>query len=468
MIGVLVGTKLWHPFADMSAVQGNELVIASGEGAYVTDEAGRRYLDATAGLWYCNIGHGRRELADAAAAQIGKIAAYSTFGNFATRPTLDLAERIAELAPMDDAVVFFTSGGSDSVDTAVKIVQRYWSLQGKPNKNLIFTRNKAYHGMHMAGTSLAGIEANRTGFTSLLDSVVRVAWDDADDLISELDRLGPDRVAAFFCEPIIGAGGVFAPPPGYLEKVRSACRERGVLFVADEVISGYGRTGHWFASDRWDLDPDLILSAKGLTSGYLPMGAVLVSGAVAEPFWSRGGVFRHGYTYSGHATAAAVALANLDVLAREKLVQRVLDLEPVLAMALRPLMGSELVVEVRAGVGLLAAVQLAPEAVAADVTLAPRVLAGLRERGVLTRLLADTSIQVSPAFVVTASDIALLATAIAETLAELGSPVAIPVNIGDVDLLPEQTRDDTEAGWGSNVAATDEWYQANRPPHHRD
>ncbi|MEI7779056.1 MAG: aminotransferase class III-fold pyridoxal phosphate-dependent enzyme [Actinomycetes bacterium] len=461
-----MGAKLWHPFADMSTVQDNELVIESGDGAYVTDESGRRYLDATAGLWYCNIGHGRQELADAAAAQIAKIAAYSTFGNFATRPTLELAERIADIAPMDDAVVFFTSGGSDSVDTAVKMVQRYWGLQGQPNRNLIITRNKAYHGMHMAGTSLAGIEANRTGFTSLLDSVMRVAWDDADDLITELDRLGPDRVAAFFCEPIIGAGGVFAPPPGYLEKVRDACRERGVLFVADEVISGYGRTGHWFASDRWTLDPDLILSAKGLTSGYLPMGAVLVSGAVAEPFWTRGGVFRHGYTYSGHATAAAVALANLDVLARENLVRRVLDLEPVLEMALRPLIGSDLVSQVRAGVGLLAAVQLAPDAVAADVTLAPRVIAGLRDRGVLTRLLADTSIQVSPPFVVTGSDLALLATAIAETLADVGSPVVKPANIGNVDLLPEQTSDDTEAGWGSGEANTDEWYRMNRPPHH--
>jgi putrescine aminotransferase len=461
-----MGTKLWHPFADMSVVQNSEFVITSGAGAYVTDSVGRRYLDATAGLWYCNVGHGRAELGAAAAAQMQRIAAYSTFGDFATAPTLELAERLAALAPLDDAVVFFTSGGSDSVDTAVKIVQRYWDLRGQPTKNLVVTRDRAYHGMHIGGTSLAGIDANRVGYNSLLETVVRVAWDDADALAAELDRLGPDRVAAFFCEPIIGAGGVYAPPPGYLDKARSVCRDRDVLFVADEVITGYGRTGHWFASDRWTLDPDLILSAKGLTSGYLPMGAVLVSGKVAEPFWSRPGVFRHGYTYSGHATAAAVALANLDLLAREDLIRRVRELEPVLEQKLRPLIGSDFVSQVRAGVGLLGAVQLAPEAIAADPALAANVLAGLRSRGVLTRMLADGSVQVSPPFVVAPTDLDLLVSAIAETLADLGAPVASHVSSIDVELLPDQTRDDTDRGWGSIAENNDEWYQSNRPPHH--
>ena len=458
-------TKLWHPFADMSVVKDAEFVIASGEGAYVTDTAGRRYLDASAGLWYCNVGHGRGELAEAAAAQLRKIAAYSNFGDFATEPTLELAERLAAIAPLDDAVVFFTSGGSDSVDTAIKISQRYWALLGQPQKNVIITRDRSYHGMHVGGTSIAGIEPNRAGYSGLLETVSRVAWDDADALAAEIDRIGADRVAAFFCEPVIGAGGVYPPPPGYLDKARSVCRDRGVLFVADEVICGYGRTGQWFASDRWSLDPDLILSAKGLTSGYLPMGAVLVAGTVAEPFWSKPGVFRHGYTYSGHATAAAVALANLDLIGRENLVRRVRELEGTLDMALRPLEASELVLQVRT-VGLLGAVQLRPELVANDPALAGRVASGLRSRGVLTRMLADSSIQISPPFVVTPADLAFLAAAIAETLADLGSPVPPSTHL-QVDLLPDRTVDETEVGWGDRNSG-DNWYLMNRPPHHVD
>lgn len=459
------GTKLWHPFADMSAVLAHgELVIASGEGAYVTDEAGRRYLDATASLWYCNVGHGRREIADAAAAQLARLAAYSTFGDNANRPAIDLAARLADLAPMPDARVFLTSGGSDAVDTAVKLVRRYWTELGQPDRHVIVARDRAYHGMHLAGTSLAGIPANRTGYGELDGGIVRCAWDSAEDLAAVIDGLGPERVAAFFCEPVIGAGGVFPPPPGYLEAARAVCRERGVLFVADEVVTGYGRTGQMFASGRFGLDPDLVLSAKGLTSGYLPMGAVLVAGRVAEPFWTTPGLlWRHGYTYSGHAATAAAAMANLDILEREGLVARVASLEPVLTAALVPLAGHDLVAEVRSGVGLLGAVQLDPAAVAADATLPGRVMLGLRSRGVLTRMLADGSVQVSPPFVVTEADLATLATAIDEVLRDLGSTVAVPPARPrlDIDLLPEQTRDDLAPQLDDDRRFLDEL-----PPHH--
>ena len=301
-----------------------ELVLASGEGAYVVDESGRRYLDAAAGLWYCNVGHGRREIADAAAEQMRRLAAYSAFGDLATRPALDLAERLSAMAPMADARVFLTSGGSDSVDTAVKLARRYWTEVGRPERTAIVTRTHAYHGMHLAGTSLAGIAANRLGHGDLDAAVVQVDWDDSGALEDVLDER--DDVAAFFCEPVIGAGGVYAPPPGYLREVRELCRRHGVLFVADEVICGYGRVGAMFASDRWNLDPDVVLTAKGITSGYIPLGAVLVSGRVAEPFWADRAapvIWRHGYTYSAHATACAVAMANLDIVEREGLVARV-------------------------------------------------------------------------------------------------------------------------------------------------
>jgi adenosylmethionine-8-amino-7-oxononanoate aminotransferase len=265
----------------------------------------------------------------------------------------------------------------------------------------LIKRERAYHGMHTAGTSLAGIPANAAGYGELLEDVVQVPWDDADALRDTIERVGSDRVAAFFCEPVIGAGGVFPPPDGYLAASRQACRDAGVLFVADEVITGFGRCGAWFASGRWDLEPDVVTCAKGITSGYLPMGAVVAAPWIAEPFWARdAGIWRHGYTYSGHAAVAAAALANLDVMEREALCDRAATLEKDLAEALAPLTAHELVQEVRAGTGVLAAVQLPPDPIAGDAGLPGRVVAGCREAGVLTRALASGALQVSPALTI--------------------------------------------------------------------
>jgi putrescine aminotransferase len=291
--------RFWHSFADMSSIEANgELVVERGEGVHIWDERGKRYLDATAALWYCNVGYGRDEIADAAAAQLRTLPAYSTFGDLSNRPAIELCERVAALAPVADSKVFLTSGGSDSIDTAAKMTRRYWQLVGQPDRTVFITRERAYHGMHIAGTSLAGIEANATGYGMLVGDVVKIAWDSTDELRDAIALATPGRVAAFFCEPVIGAGGVFAAPAGYLEEVRSICEETGVLFVADEVITGFGRVGDWFASSRWELRPDLVTCAKGITSGYLPMGAVIASPAVAEPFWKPGaGIWRHGYSY---------------------------------------------------------------------------------------------------------------------------------------------------------------------------
>lgn len=408
----------WHPFADMAAVEAaGELVLASGEGAYVTDEQGRRYFDAAAGLWYCNVGHGRIELADAAAKQLRTLAAYSTFGDLATRPTLDLAERLAAIAPVPGSRIFLASGGSDAVDTAVKLARRYWQVVGRPDKTVVVSRRHAYHGLHAGGTSLSGIAGNRLGYGPLLETV-QVPWDTTEGLAAALDATGPDRVAAFFVEPVIGAGGVFPPPTGYLESVEKICRDRDVLLVVDEVITGYGRIGgSWFAASRFGLQPDMVTGAKGVTSGYAPLGTVMVSPRVAEPFWRKGsGMWRHGYTYSGHAAACAVALTNLDLLEREDLLTEASRLEASLARGLLALAGHLLVHEVRCGTGALAAVQLDFAALALDAGLAQRVILELRERGVLTRALATGALQISPPFVTTDADVALLATAIAESL----------------------------------------------------
>jgi putrescine---pyruvate transaminase len=405
----------------MAAVRRNgSFVLTRGAGAHVFDADDRRYVDLTGGLWFANVGHGRPEIARAIGEQAGRLAHFSTFGDFATPATLELAERVAGLAPVPDSKVFFTSGGSDSVDTAKKLVRRYWQAHDAPQRDVIIVRERAYHGMHWGGTTLSGIDANRDGYGDLGSNVVRVAWDDADELATTIDRIGTDRVAAFFCEPVIGAGGVWFAGADYLRQARRICRDRGVLWVSDEVITGFGRTGSWFASTRFDLDPDIVLTAKGLTSGYVPMGAVIVAPSVAGVFFDGTvGVWRHGYTYSGHAVAAAAGLANLEVIEREGLVDRVRSMETVLTQALAPLADHRLVDDVRSGTGLLAAVTLHAGRRSADPTFAPGVVTRLRERGLLTRLLVDGSLQVSPPFTIDEADLKLFADATAQVLDEM-------------------------------------------------
>ncbi len=395
-------TNFWHPFADMAAVaSGGALTIVRGEGAHVWDDRDRRYLDATGALWYCNVGWGRREIVEAVAAQMAMLPAYSTFGDITNRPVEALADHVAQHAPMQDAKVFFTSGGSDSIDTATKMSRRYWQLRGEPQRTVLIRRSKAYHGMHAAGTSLAGIPANATGHGELIEDVVEVPWDDADALRGAIEQAGPERVAAFFCEPVIGAGGVFIAPEGYLRKTRDVCGDAGVLFVADEVITGFGRCGDWFASTRFELDPDIVTCAKGITSGYLPMGAVIAAPKVWEAFWEPGaGMWRHGYTYSGHATVAAAGLANVAIIERDDLCGRALLLETALADALAPLADHDLVSEVRAGTGVLAAVQVRPDAVEADPGLPGRIASACRVARVLVRPLVGGAIAVSPPLVI--------------------------------------------------------------------
>jgi putrescine aminotransferase len=416
--------RLWHPFADMARVPGRELVLVRGDGAWLEDEQGRRYLDATASLWYCNIGYGRSELADVAAAQMRDLAAYSTFGTYANRPALELSDRLAAIAPFDDAAVFLTTGGSDAVETAGKIARRYWSLRGEPQRTVLVARSEAYHGMNAYGTSLAGIRPNAEGWGPLVTDVLHVPHDDATELERVLAEHG-DRVAAFIGEPVIGAGGVVPPPDGYWEHVQRACAAHGALLIADEVITGYGRTGPWFGSERFGIRPDLVTTAKGLTSGYLPLGAVLCAPRVRDVLWAdTAGPFRHGYTYSGHAAGCAVALRNLDIIEREGLRERVRELEPVLADTLESLESAPLVEETRT-VGLLGAVQLSAEARGEDPALADRVVAALQEDGVLVRSLVGHSLQISPPFVISEDELSLLGERIGGVLNRVAATVGV-------------------------------------------
>ena len=411
---------MWNGYGNMASLSAGGIVtITGGSGSTVTDAEGRSYLDALASLWYCNIGHGRAEVADAASAQLHQLAAFQVFETFSNVPAEALARRISDLSPLPDAKVFFTpGGGSDAIDTAAKLARAYWRAVGQPAKQVIIGRTNAYHGVNAYGTTLGGIPANTEAFTPLVSLVERVPWDDAAALEKQIGQAGADRVAAFFCEPVVGAGGVLFPPEGYLTRVQEICRELDILFVADEVITGFGRAGSWFGSERFGIEPDLMTVAKGLTSGYAPLGAVLAGPRVAEPFWRPGSaeVFRHGYTYQAHPASCAVGLANLDVIEREQLIPRVRELEAVLAARLSPLAGHELVSEVRTGAGLLAAVEFTEEARAADPGLGARLVADIRQRGVITRLLRGVALQVSPPFVITEAEIEQIADTFAAAL----------------------------------------------------
>jgi putrescine---pyruvate transaminase len=427
----MTDVHLWHPFADMARVPGSELTIVAGDGSWVTDDQGRRYLDASASLWYCNIGHGRAEIADAAAAQMRRLAAYHTFDVFTNEPARELARRLAQMSPTGPgSAVFFTSGGSEAVDTAAKLARRYWEAKGEPQRRLLVAREGAYHGMAAYGTSLAGIAPNRAGWGPLVREVAHVDADDADALGGVFERHSGE-VAAFIGEPVRGAGGVYPPPPGYWERVQALCREHDVLLIVDEVVTGFGRLGVPFACERFGIVPDLACVAKGISSGYMPLGAVLSGARVREALWSAdAGPVRHGYTYSGHPTACTVGLANLDVLERESLYDRVRDLEPVLGEQLGPLAQHPLVDDVRT-IGLLAGVELSAAARASVPDLAERVTRRAREHGVLVRNLVGHSLQISPPFVITAGELGHLAqvlrTALDETAAELAGDRATPI-----------------------------------------
>lgn len=403
-------SALWHGFADMAAVHDHEFVIARASGCEVTDAAGRTYLDATAGLWFANVGHGRTDIAAAMADQAARVAAYSAFGDTVIDTVARFADEIAAVAPMPQPRVFLTSGGSDSIDTAVKMVRRWSQLTHTRPRTTIAVLTHGYHGMHQGGTALAGIEANRAGIVGLDPDVVRLTHGDLEQALAELDAAGD--VAAVFAEPVTGAGGVRFAGEDFLRGLRKACDERETLFVADEVITGFGRTGDWFASGLFGLEPDLVVCAKGLTSGYVPAGAVIAAERVWQPFYAEGaGMWRHGYTYGGHGVAAAAGLANLAILRREELPQRVADLAPVLHATLTEALADvPAVQEVRTAPGFLAAVQLAdPDRIAGAVAAA-------RAHGVLTRALVGGALQISPPLVMTTEQMQVMAEALRAAL----------------------------------------------------
>ena len=423
-----------HPFSSLADQAARDpLVIVEGRGARVRDAAGRWYLDAMAGLWCVNAGHGRREIADAMAEQAGRLAYYHGFAGAANEPAVRLAAKLLELAPAPMARVFFASSGSEANDTQLKLIWLYNNLRGKPAKKKVIGRRRGYHGSTVAAASLTGLPYVHAGFDLPLPGFVHVApahWpleaepgesEDAyaarlaRELEEEIARQGAETVAAFFAEPVMGAGGVLVPPETYFAKIAPVLRRHDVLLVADEVICGFGRLGRWFGSQRFGIAPDLVTVAKGLTSGYAPLSACLVSAPIVDVLRdasASAGPLSHGYTYSGHPVAAAAALANLAIFAREGLVERAERTGQRLQRELRArFAGHPRLRDVR-GVGLIAALE--PR----DPEDAKRWQALLLADGVITRAVAG-AVALSPPLTLADDELDELVAALQRALEKL-------------------------------------------------
>ncbi|MDB6001382.1 MAG: putative aminotransferase, partial [Rhizobacter sp.] len=395
-------------------------------GIYLKDSEGQKILDAMSGLWCVNVGYGQQALIDAATRQLGELPFYNSFFQTTTPPAIELAELLASITPPQFQHVFFCGSGSEGNDTVVRMVRRYWDLAGQPDRQVIISRKNAYHGSTMAGASLSGMAdmhaqgglpipgivhieqpfyfEHGKGMTRDEFGLMAASW-----LEAKIMEIGADKVAAFIGEPVQGAGGVIVPPDTYWPEIQRICRRHGILLVSDEVICGFGRTGEWFGCERFGFEPDLMTFAKGVTSGYIPLGGVMVGERVARLLIDKGGDFNHGYTYSGHPVACAVALANLRLIQRERLVEKVRDeTGPYLAAQYETLAGHPLVGETQT-CGLMAAIQLVKnpqtgERFAADQGVGMLCRGHCFANGIIMRAVGNRMI-IAPPLVITTTQI---------------------------------------------------------------
>ncbi len=440
-----------HPYTDFSSFkeEGSQ-VIVNAEGAYVADSEGNRFLDGIAGLWCVNVGHGRREIAEAMADQVLKMDYYNPFGHCTNAPASVLAAKLAELAPGNLNHVFYGCGGSVANDTAIRLVHYYFNMRGMPGKKKIISRVDGYHGSTYLAASLTGIQATKNSFDCMDNLIEYVSAANmyrrpvgAEDLSEEaycdflaeefenrILQLGPDRVAAFIAEPIMGAGGVLVAPEGYHRRMYDICKKYDMLFISDEVVTAFGRLGRMFASEEiYGITPDIICIAKGLTSGYVPLGATLLSDEIYEVISKpqcEGGVLSHGFTYSGHPVACAVALKNIEIMERERLCEQVQELGPYLQQRLAELSELPIVGDVR-GSHFMAGIELVrnketKEGFAATDGSAMRVFKRCLNRGVVIRPIGNL-IVVSPPLILSREQcdqlVDTLRDSIEETAAEL-------------------------------------------------
>lgn len=372
----LDGRHYLHPFTDhKSLAKTGSRIVTRADGVYIFDADGNKILDGMSGLWCVNAGYGRDELVDAAANQMRELPYYNSFFQCAHPPSIELSRMLQEITQPQFNRVFYTGSGSESIDTMIRMVRHYWELKGEPQRKTLIARKNAYHGSTIGGASLGGMKPMHSQGGPMVPRIEHIDqpyWFGSDRSLSpdefglqaaqllrqKIEALGPDQVAAFVGEPIQGAGGVIIPPDSYWPEIQKICDEYGILLVTDEVICGFGRLGQWFGADYFGVKPDLMTFAKGVTSGYLPLGGVMVGDRVADALIDKGGEFYHGYTYSGHPAACAVAIENIRILQRENLVERVRDdIGPYLAERWRTLAEHPIVGETRM-VGLMGALEL--------------------------------------------------------------------------------------------------------------
>ena len=436
---------LWMHFSRMGSYETHEVpVMVRGEGAYVWDQHGKRYLDGLAGLFTSQLGHGRTELAEAGAKQASTLA-YFPLWTYAHPRAIELAERLAGYAPGDLNRIFFTSGGSEAVESAWKLARQYFRVTGQPQRTKVISRDIAYHGTTMGALSITGIPDLKTPFEPLVNGAVKVpntnfyrapffADDEvafgqwaADEIERAILREGANTVAAVYLEPVQNAGGCFPPPPGYFDRVRQICDRHGVLLVSDEVICAFGRLGYWFGSDRYEYQPDIITVAKGLTSGYAPLGAMIASDRLMEPFLKEGASFLHGFTFAGHPVSCAVALANLDVFEGEQILQHVRSSEGAFRSALEGLYDLPIVGNVR-GAGFFYGIELVKDKQTRESfndEESERLLRGylsgaLFEAGLICRAddRGDPVVQLSPPLICGPEEIEFMVSTLREVLTE--------------------------------------------------
>jgi putrescine---pyruvate transaminase len=438
---------LIHPLTDHAHLaESGLLVIARGEGCELIAEDGQRLIDGCAGLWTVNLGHGREDLIEAATTQMWMLPYAATFGGVASRPPIELAERIAGLAPPGLSGVFFVSGGSEANETAIKLARRHWVRRGKPEKSIVLAHDRGYHGLTGVTTTVTRLRPYHGDFGVEAPDVVEVpvpytyrcpdgtpcdpetcAICTGQALERQIEGLGAERIAALIVEPVFGSGGVIVPPPGYLRRLREICDRHEVLLIVDEVITGFGRTGTWFACEHEAVSPDLITFAKGVTSGYVPLGGVVVS----DELWDElrdperhPGVLMHGFTHSGHPVASAVALANIEAIEREGLLARVREASETLARLVAPLRDLPEVGEVRQA-GLMVGVELVCDKETkqrwpVEVGRGRRVAAVARERGLLTRGLLDDVLCLAPPFTISEEMMGRAVEVLADSIAASG------------------------------------------------
>ena len=364
-----------HPFTDHKALmEKGTRIITRADGVYLWDSDGNKILDGMAGLWCVNVGYGRQELVDAATNQMQELPYYNNFFQTTHPPAIELSKALVDISPSQFNHVFFTNSGSEANDTVVRMVRHFWALEGKPEKTVIISRENAYHGSTVAGSSLGGMKGMHAqgGILHDIEHIAQPYWyrsgsemdpeefglKTAQALEIRIREIGEDRVAAFIAEPVQGAGGVIIPPATYWPEIQRICKKYGILLIADEVICGFGRLGEWFGSEHFDIEADLMPIAKGLSSGYLPIGGLMVGDRVAETVINKGSDFNHGFTYSGHPAACAVALENIRILKDEKIIEKVKnELSPYLQKKWLALGDHPMVGEAR-GLGMVGALEL--------------------------------------------------------------------------------------------------------------